>query len=208
MRERNLSRLALGGIVGSFLFTIIMLVCSAFRPGYNHVSQFISELGATGTANAVLLNYAAFIPSGILIVFFGIAAMGLFPKKATTIIGSCLLIVFGLGVITAGFFSCDPGCPRQGTLANNIHDQMSGPAFLSGVTGILLFGISFRKLPAWKNLWRFSVITALLSYGFIVMLVLSLDAYTTTGLWQRLLLGAIFIWLSIVSIRLHSGRKE
>src|SRR6266545_6315049 len=44
--------LALGGVLGPVLFAAVVGVCSALRPGYSHITQFISEHGATGTSHA------------------------------------------------------------------------------------------------------------------------------------------------------------
>jgi hypothetical protein len=63
---------------------------------------------------------------------------------------------------------------------------------------MLLLGISFRNSPLWRGLWVYSVLSALLSFGFIVALVNSIDSYTLTGMWQRLLLATIFLWCGIV----------
>jgi len=41
--------LALGGVIGPVLFTLIVLICASLRPEYNHITHLISELGATGT---------------------------------------------------------------------------------------------------------------------------------------------------------------
>src|SRR5690348_3480633 len=127
MKKSTLQWMALGGIAGPLLFTLVMLICASLRPNYNHISYFISELGATGTANAGLMNFAGFIPSGILIALFGFSLIGFFPKSFLTRAGSALVIIFGIGMAVAGLFSCDPGCPREGSLENNIHDQISGP---------------------------------------------------------------------------------
>jgi hypothetical protein len=40
--------LALGGVAGPVLFTTLVIVCAALRPGYSHLYPFMSELGAPG----------------------------------------------------------------------------------------------------------------------------------------------------------------
>ena len=198
MEKTSFKFLALGGIAGPVLFTTVTLICASLRPGFNHVSQFISELGATGTPNARLMNFAGFMPSGAMIAAYGVSLILLLPKGLLARTGSVWITLFGLGVIVAGSFSCDPGCPRVGSLENTIHDQISGPVFLSAIIGMLLLGISFRNSPLWRGLWVYSVLSALLSFGFIVALVNSIDSYTLTGMWQRLLLATIFLWCGIV----------
>jgi Protein of unknown function (DUF998) len=99
-------------------------------------------------------------------------------------------------LIIAGIYSCDPGCPQQGgSIENSIHNAIAGPTFLSAITGILFFGISFRRFASWKRLSNYSLISAVLCYGFFVLLVNSLASRNLTGLWQRLILVTIFLWV-------------
>lgn len=204
MTKTTLKLFALGGVTGPVLFTLITLVCASFRPNYSHIHHFISELGATGTDNASLMNFAGFIPSGIMIALFGLSLASLLPKSFLARAGSVLLILFGMGMVVVGFFSCDPGCPREGSLENNIHDQISGPVFLSATIGISALGIAFKNLTAYRSLWIYSVVSSLLSLCFIIALINSLETYTFTGLWQRLLLLTLFLWFGIIG--LHSFR--
>jgi len=185
------------------IFTLVTITCASLRPDY-HYTQFISELGAADSPNALLMNFAGFMLAGIMIIAFGIALV-LDSKGIVARIGSILITLFGCGMFIAGIFSCDVGCPREGTLENTIHDQVSGPAFLSAILGIFLKGISFRRLPAWNGLWAYSLVSAIISAGFMIALVDSIEAYTTTGLWQRLLLTALFIWCAIVGWKMYKS---
>src|SRR4029079_2669857 len=165
----------------------------------------ISELGATGTPYADLMNFVGFIPAGLMMALFGISLFHL-PKHLMKGIGASLIILFGVGVVIAGSFSCDPGCPQQGgSFENSIHDAISGPAFLSATTGILLIGISFRRSPFWKALWVYSLVSALLAYSFIFLLINSLDSRIYTGLWQRLLIATIFLWCGIMGLKMFNS---
>lgn len=208
MNQTNLRYLALGGLFGPILFTSVFLICSSLRPGYDQINKFISELGATGTPNADLMNFVGFIPSGLMIAVFGISQLWLLPKGIVSRIGSTLIILFGVGMATAGVFSCDVGCPREGSFENMIHDQVSGPAFLCGIIGILLLGISFRKIPSWRSLWLYSVISALISLVFIAALINSIESYSLTGTWQRLLLLTIFLWCGTVGLRMFRLERD
>ena len=77
--KRNLELLALGGIVAPVLFTILVAVESLLRPGYDQITQQISELGANDTPNAILQN-VNFLVTGSLIIAFG---FGLYRGSAT-----------------------------------------------------------------------------------------------------------------------------
>lgn len=208
MEKTTLRFLALGGVTGPVLFTGVMLICVSLRPDYSHISQFISELGATDSPNATFMNVAGFIISGVMITVFGVSITFLLPKNLLSRIGSVLMLLFGVGMLVVGNFSCDIGCPREGSFENNLHDQISGPIFIMGIVGILLLGISFRKVPLLHGLWIYSIASALLSLGFMVGLINSIESKLLfTGLWQRLLLCTIFLWLAVVGMKLFRTQQ-
>jgi len=205
MKKASVAYLPLAGVAGPVQSTIVIAICSALRPGYDHANQFISDLGATGTQHAALMNFAGFIPSGAIMAAFGVALWKLLPKYLLARTGASLIILFALGLIIAGIFSCDPGCPQQGgSVENSIHDTIAGPMFLSAITGVLIFGISFRRLAGWKRLSNYSLVSAVLCYGFFILLIGSLESRNLTGMWQRLILLLIFIWCGAVGIKLFN----
>jgi hypothetical protein len=165
----------------------------------------MSDLGATGSPNAEFMNYIGFKLSGVMIVSFGISLFILLPKHLISRIGSVLVTLFGIGMVVVGFFSCDIGCPREGSLENTIHDQIAGPTFLSVIIGILLLGISFRKHFILKRLWVYSVITSLLSFGFMAGLINAIESNYLIGIWQRMLLATIFTWCVVLGLKIFKG---
>jgi hypothetical membrane protein len=200
--------LALGGIGGPVLFTVLTIVCSALRTNYNHQTQFISELGATDTPYAQLMNYLGFIPSGIMIMCLGLAILLALGNRVTCRVGGTFIILFGTGMLLAGVFSCDAGCPENGSLESTIHDRISAVAFLSGAVGTMLMGVSFRHLERWRPMWLYSVLTSIASFYFIIAIIDSAQARTFTGVWQRLLLVTLFMWFAITGYRLFRSDAE
>ena len=196
---------SLGGLFASILFTLMTIICSSLRNSYDHINQFISELGATKTEHARLMNYAGFIPSGFLILLFSVFLFHGLPKSIIGRIGSVLVGLFGIGMMLAGYFSCDKGCPQVGgSFENRMHDGISGPAFLSEIIGIFLLSFSLRRSIDWKRFWIYTLISSILAMAFMVLLINSLESREQTGLWQRMLLLTIFQWLSVMSINLYS----
>lgn len=203
MKSSVVKYFSLGGLFGSALFTLMTLICSSLRPGYDHINHFISELGATNTHHATLMNYAGFIPSGLMIIQFAISLLSLLSMSVAGRFGAVLVGLFGTGVILVGFFSCDQGCPQKdGSFENMMHNAVSGPAFLSVIIGILLLAFAFRKSIQWNRLWIYSLMSSLVAALFMILLINSIESRELTGLWQRLLLATVFLWLSIISINL------
>lgn len=201
-RERTrLRRLALGGAVGPALFASVVTVCAALRPDYGHLTDFISQLGATGTVHAGWMNHAGFVPSGLLLAGFAISLASLLADDRPALLGAALLVVFGAGVAAAGVFSCDPGCPQSGgSCENTIHERIGPISFLAAIAGTGLLGLRFRRLPAWRPLWLFSLVACALAAVFLALLVRSLPTRELTGLWQRGMLTMLFLWCAVVGV--------
>jgi hypothetical membrane protein len=209
MNKTSLRFLAAGGVAGPLLFTLTTIVCAALRPGYSHIAQFISELGSTGTPNAYLMNFAGFIPAGVMIASLGLSLILLLPKRFLTLSGSVLITVFGICTVVVGIFSNDaPGFSGEGSLANRIHDLVSLLMFLCVIIGILMLGISFRRLPSWRRLWLYSLVSALISLVLLIALINSIESLRYTGMWQRLFLLSIFLWMGIVGMHIYRASQE
>jgi len=194
--------LSLGGALGPLVFAAAVLVAAALRPDYSHVTHFISELGATGTTNAALLNYAGFVPGGLLLAAFGVALAGALPKRRLTLAAAALVTLFGCGVAASGFISCDTGCPQAGgSIENAIHNAIAPIAFLSLIAGAATLGLCFRRLPEWRAFSLYSLLTSAFALCFLAALASSLDNRELTGLWQRLLLATLFLWCAVIGVR-------
>jgi hypothetical membrane protein len=194
--------LSLGGITGSIVFVVVVMLAAALRPGYSHVTNFISELGATGTTNAALMNYAGFVPAGLMLAAFGVALARALPRHRLTIVAAALIALFGAGVAASGFISCDAGCPQtQGSIENLVHNRIAPIAFLCLILGAAILGIHFRRLAAWRARSVYSLLTSALAICFLGALASSLDTRELTGLWQRLLLSVEFLWCAVIGLR-------
>lgn len=204
MIDKNQFRyFSLAGVAGPGIFVLALMICASLYPGYSHIHQLISELGAKGAPTPALMNYLGFITSGVMISVFGLSLMLFLPGRILLIIGSSLIFLFGAGVALAGVFKCDTGCPPHGSFENMMHFQISGPSFLFAYLGIFLLGMGFRKLPFWNKVWVYSTITSILALAFNLALIFSLDSNKNTGLWQRMMLLTIFLWTGIIGIKLY-----
>ena len=193
--------LALGGIAGPVLFAVVVLVCAALRPGYSHLQQFISELGVAGTQYAALMNYAGFVPAGLLLAVFGIALVFALPGNRLIRLAAVLVTTFGLGIAASGMISCDLGCPQgEGSLENVVHNTIAPVSFLCLIAAMAMLGVRFPSIHAWRHLSFFSLLASAVALFLLVVLASSLDSRVLTGLWQRLLLAVLFIWCAIVGL--------
>lgn len=199
---------ALAGVAGPVLISAVVVAAAALRPGYSHSADFISELGATGTPYAALMNYAGFVPGGLLVAVLGVALAGALPRHGLGMVGAVLVTLFGSGVAASGVISCDPGCPQTGgSLENLAHNAVAVASFLSVIVGAGILGLHFRRLPSWRHLSFYSLFTSAVAFGFLVALASSVESGAHTGLWQRLLLTVLFLWCAVMGLAASSASR-
>ena len=197
---------------GAALFVLIVLVAGFATPGYSHLHQALSELGAQDAPLDWLVRWAGFIPLGISFVLYAFQSHRLFSNS----LPFHLFLLTGLAIIVAGVFPTDPH-GRRDTLAGMVHA-------LAGITLLCLLSLtplvmSFKRLyrnPPQSRLLIFSFVMGLIVTSFFVMLPNGispqlvefhrriLGAYFETwyplhGLHQRLLLALYFLWLIVHS---------
>jgi hypothetical membrane protein len=208
-RVTSLRVLVFGGVAGPVLFSLVTAVSAALRPDYSHTTSFISELGASGTPHAPIMNYLGFVPAGLLLAAFGISLVSVTSGHVLAVAGSALVVLFGVGVAASGILSCDPGCPVSGgSLENALHNGIGPLSFIALTCGVGLLGIDFRRLPYFRPFSLYSFVTSVLGLLLLVAIVSSLEARELTGLWQRLLLATLFLWCVVISIRALRYRRQ
>lgn len=117
---RRLARIT--GLLGTLAVLLVTVLGGAGFPGYNHASQFISELGAAGAPHATIINWGGFLPAGLLLWAFSVLAWRSLPRSRATTLGMLGLALFALGYVAAALFPCAPGCrPPRPSLSQTLH---------------------------------------------------------------------------------------
>ncbi|GGD08808.1 DUF998 domain-containing protein [Aquisalinus flavus] len=177
------------------LVWLIMLIAGGLTwPGYSHVSQYISELGAIGAPQAFAVNWFGFLPIGILMIVFCLAAIASLPKTAGTILGFAGLLLWAGGYIISPFFPCDYGCPVDGdqTAAQVIHNLGAVVSYLAGAVGLIMLGGAARQWPGKTG----GLATFALAAGIVCLACfLFLAPHPFVGLVQRLGELVTFGWM-------------
>ena len=113
------------------------------RPGYSHISNFISELAETGAPPTRFLSYAIYLPVGLMVWL----ALWLTHREARERETSLVLLAmscFGFGYVLGALFPCDQGAPLFGSWRTLVHNVA---AFIDYAgTGISFLLLSRRFL--------------------------------------------------------------
>ena len=54
------------GVLAPVLWAAVIIIAGELRPGFDHVGQYISELGERGSSNGFFMRYGGFVATGLL----------------------------------------------------------------------------------------------------------------------------------------------
>jgi hypothetical membrane protein len=191
------------GIIAPLIFTLEIIIIGIFHPNYNHITQYISELGAINAPFAIFYNILLSI-SGILILIF---SFGLFKelddKFIIKILGSVFIAISGLSFFLIGFFPCDPDCINI-TIIGLIHGNLANAAQIPLLIAPLLLSNSF-KFDKSNFIKYYSIFTTILGIVFFIIYKSYIfEGYT--GLFQRISFGIPLLWIEIIAIKMFRNR--
>jgi hypothetical membrane protein len=195
--------LALAGVVGPVLFTVLVILQGLLIPEYSHVRLPISALEAWPTGWIQRLNFAV---AGFLIVVFTYALhLGVQPARRGGT-GAPLLVLGGIGIVLAGLFPwvMVDGVPTETTP----HVVGAITTFAATALGWLMFSRRMSADPLWRDLSTYTMATAsAMLVVFIALGFFAIDNGTPlhpwAGLIQRVLCAGWFTLLIVVAIRLR-----
>jgi hypothetical membrane protein len=196
-RKEKLS--ALCGIIAPIFFSLMVIVESLLRPGYSQVSNYISDLGVGQFAILQNINFWAF---GILVFIFALGFGTYFARSRAVTVA---LSIFAWMIFLAGLFPTAP-YPYPG----NVHNAVSQIAFLSVMASEFLV---WRRLRGFKNhkeratmrpYGYYSLASGLVSIVcyFLLFIFAGGNPPIFVGLFQRLFLGVIWVWIVVLALKL------
>ena len=98
------------GIAGPGIYAFIVILLGFLQPGFNHITQFMSELGETGAPYAVIMNLAGFALIGTFLIIFAARFYLEFAGIRGATPSSLLLALTGVLYLGEAYFPCDAGC--------------------------------------------------------------------------------------------------
>lgn len=195
--DRTQRLLAICGIIGPILYTIVLVTLGFLQPGYNHITQTMSELGAVDAPYAIVMNTAGLSTLGLLIIAFAIALnRGISDEK----IGPTLVGASGAALVMTGIFPCDPGCVNV-SIVGTLHSIFAIVAAFAMILALLPISQRLKKDKQWQGYAIYSLITLVVAlsvsavYGFNIF-------EPWNGALQRASMGVLLLWMELVAIKL------
>lgn len=176
-------------VVSYIWLATTVIVGGLFYPNYNHIVQFMSELGATRVPHADLINHIGFLGTELLLfAALGIAFTKL-PKTPPNLIGFVFLVAYPALISVAAFFPCDFECrPTDPTLAHTIH-------IASGLCAYLCATIGLTVLSRQSGSRILKTAGIFLPIILVALLVSLTPDSPLVGILQRLAETLLYIWI-------------
>lgn len=169
-------------------------------PGYDHLRQYISELGATGAPTGESVSLA-FMASGALLTGFWAYCAVRFRDSRLAVFGFGLSALNGLGLFFGGVFQCDFECSLASPSREAIlHDVLGGAGYLCGIVGVLIVGLAWRNRPDRLGLFRLSLLCGVPAAMAVWLIHPGFEWY---GAAQRVLELALAIWTLAVALAIR-----
>jgi hypothetical protein len=189
---------ALCGITAPVIFAITTIVAGFLTPGYDPITQLISELGVPGEPLAPGMNILAFGMTGVLVAAFAYAVYDVFRPRWTVTLGSAMVVLAGVSFVIMAFLHCDQGCVPE-SFTGNLHLVFGFVAIAAGVMAAFTFGFVMFREETWEGYWQYSCATGILIIG---LLPFFLSFQDFAGLLQRIVVGLIFLWTEVLAIHI------
>lgn len=194
--------------IGEF---VTLFVFGAFYPGYNHLKDTMSLLGASVSPVSDEISLW-WVIAGLLLIFFGTGFRKAFSEKGLYAKGaSWLIMLYGFGEgISSGAFKANH-IANGLTISGIIHDILGG----IGVLAILLLPLIMQKvinkneMPVFYRMSKIIFITGIITVLLFLFRYLPNENNFFTvykGLWQRLFMLNTYTYLTTIAILMF--RKE
>jgi len=200
---------ALSGIAAAIIYVLAVVIGGSLRPGYSHISRFVSELIVSGAPNKHALD-ALFAAYNALTVAFGWALVLLVSSTEPTdggsigTIGAIILIIEGIIGVAILFFPQDP-VGAKATTTGTTHIVLAGLSSLATILAILFIGLWLGRDPTLRGYASYSFITvAFIFTSGGVAAATAAARSPLLGLTERLPIAGFLQWMAVMSLTVYS----
>ncbi|HSK96888.1 MAG TPA: DUF998 domain-containing protein [Euzebyales bacterium] len=191
---------SLSAVVLAILCFGAVAVLHLLRPDLDPARHVLSEYANGG--HGVIMT-AVFYATGVACAALGWRLRSALDWSGITGAVPALLMLAGVALIVSGVF--EVGLPDEPeSLAETIHSGASISAFVLLIAAMLLFALACTRDPRWRSFRPIATALAVTAAAAGVLSPLA-DGTAWTGVAQRLLGGAVLLWLLLTARRVRSN---
>lgn len=199
--------LMLSGTATPVIFVLSLLLLGYLFPGYDHVRDYISELGAIDSPIRNTANFFAFFPMGLFLTLFSIGLYRVIGKRGIYAkIGSIFLILSGVLLTSIGFFPCDSGCYNFSTIGL-AHKFISISSLYFGGMALFFLALHALKGRTFPKKWSAAFFSVAVVAGVLGYISPKLENTTYGGLVQRLAIFIPLVFMGVIAFYLYKKIK-
>lgn len=210
---KSIDRIFLGSgmVIPFWLFFGVLLTALAY-PGYSHLDQAMSLLGAEGAPTQGFSAWVNNAPLGVLFVLFALGVGRHFRTSRLAQFSAGLILMHGLASFATGYYPCDQGCaPAEPSFAQQRHNLAGLVMFASLTVASAIWVVLGKHLLGSPRFSVFSAVCTVMALVTVLLMASALEAGQLFGLFQRLNYGVSVLWtagLAWVSLRHADGASE
>ena len=195
MTQRFSNRLALAGLIGPLLFTVLVIIQGLLQPDYSHIAMPISALAAWPYGWLQNLNFAT---TSLLHAAFVVSLHRAIPPARFGLAGIGLLLLTSVGLMTVAFA---PWVRQNGELVEPpLHVLGAVLTFLCASAGLVALSRRMAADAGWHRFANYTLGTGVVMFVlFIVVGFFSIEEGTPFHAWsgalQRMLVAVWFAWM-------------
>ncbi|AXA53355.1 DUF998 domain-containing protein [Pseudomonas thivervalensis] len=209
MKTIDRALLGFGILIPFWLLLGVALTARAY-PGYSHLDQAMSQLGAVGAPTHGFSAWVNNFPLGMMFVLFAIGVARRFKASRMALLSAALIFVHGLASFAAGYFSCDQGCaPIEPSVSQQSHNLAGLVMFISLTLAGVLWTFLGKSLLSSSRFVMYSAISVILAIVTVVLMATALADGHLFGLYQRINYGVSVVWIaSLAVVALQDARDK
>ncbi len=189
------------GLIATIWIFVGVYVASIFYSGYNHSTQFCSELGAVGSPTERLSPIINNYPLGFLFCLFGWYLAQLTNTSTLVNLAGWFVIIHGLGTWVAGYFPMDADpYTKNPSFTCKVHSWAGFIMIISLIIAPILIVLSPTTELVSANFRIFSVLSVFAAIYFLFAMAKAVKSQTNPGTHQRISYAIQLFWLSVFSL--------
>lgn len=191
--------MVLCGAMAAPVMAGFILAATLITPGYNHVSEPLSHLGAKDRPHPLVLN-SGMVLFGVLVMTYALGIYRYVPVRRFRRLATACFALFGAGIVAAGLLNCDPDAEGSTSLEERLHNFFASTGYVGLLLGTLVYALAVSGDDGWKNWVRLSVVIAGMSFIGAMAFTSGLEV-GFKGLLQRFFYCLPATWMSAMAAR-------